>query len=106
MRLKPCPFCGGHAVLGKATMTIVVDGKDKMGYFAYCLNCECRMPKYRKKESAIEAWNRREPIGKIVEQLEMEVERARTHGLCINDRRSTMQGLLKAIEIVKGGQNE
>ena len=44
---------------------------------------------------------------KIVEQLEVEVERARTHGLCITDRRNIMQGLLKAIEIVKsGGSNE
>lgn len=55
------------------------------------------------EKNAIEQWNRREPMDKIVEQLEVEVERARTHGLCITDRRNIMQGLLKAIEIVKGG---
>ena len=108
--LRRCPFCGGEAsVIAKVVYKHVL-------YYVQCKDCGVTnhpyaveqgviAPKYEDIPS-IKAWNRREPLDKIVEQLEVEVERARTHGLCITDRRNIMQGLLKAIEIVKSGGAE
>lgn len=69
-KLKPCPFCGGEAKLRKLN-------KDR-GYFVLCSKCGCRTPyfKYRYapiddlREDAIDTWNTRKPIDRIVEQLE------------------------------------
>ncbi len=57
--LKPCPFCGGKAVLNK--------GRDTFGYY-YSVDCKdtnnCQghfihTKYFRKKPEAIGAWNRR-----------------------------------------------
>lgn len=62
MKLKPCPFCGGNAELW--------DTEDvQYPYQIVCMSCFCGTDEKTYKESAIEAWNRREPIDKIVEQL-------------------------------------
>lgn len=100
-KLKPCPFCGGEATIWSGP---IEDDYFNTYYDVYCTECNCMTPKFHTEESAIQFWNRREPIDKILEQLEVEVERARPHGLYIAERRNIMQGLLKAIEIVKGGE--
>ena len=51
--LKPCPFCGGEAVLGM----------DFDWFYVYCINCQAQIEKTYKEE-AIEAWNRRAEYGK------------------------------------------
>lgn len=55
-KLKPCPFCGGKAVLEEQDMHVlpflVKCGNDKCLVYAATYN------KFTKKE-AIEAWNRR-----------------------------------------------
>lgn len=53
--LKPCPFCGGKAKVGKDT---------DIFFEAYCVSClKCgvsqQYPKYYTEEAAIEAWNSR-----------------------------------------------
>lgn len=56
-QLKPCPFCGGEAVLRHEN--------SEMGrtHRIYCLNEDCpiepRTHWYWREEQAIEAWNRR-----------------------------------------------
>ena len=54
--LKPCPFCGGEAILqetGSSWCNVICD---KCGAMTKCIlnNCE-----YSSKDKAIEAWNRR-----------------------------------------------
>ena len=51
--LKPCPFCGGKAILG-------IDENDrKRPYFVYCDKCNNSTAFYKSKRKAVEAWNRR-----------------------------------------------
>lgn len=67
--LKPCPFCGGEA--------IVLQNDDGYHYIG-CKSAECRgyvfynYVYYFTKERASEAWNTRKPIDEIIEQLTME----------------------------------
>lgn len=67
MKLKPCPFCGGEAV----TYSSDIDMYGNLMYGAMCKHTGCGVIScvYPSKEQAIEAWNRREPMDKIVEQL-------------------------------------
>ena len=52
LELKPCPFCGGEAVINPVF--------DLHVYFVHCKNCDCAIGRfYRDKCDAIEAWNRR-----------------------------------------------
>lgn len=56
-KLKPCPFCGGEAVL--------IEDKDTQGalYQIRCNNHDCwldvRTSFYSEKTTAVEAWNTR-----------------------------------------------
>lgn len=57
---KKCPFCGGEAeVVGH----YVKGGPNNYQYFVRCKRCKVRPTLYgmnfKKKEKAIEAWNRR-----------------------------------------------
>ena len=57
--LKPCPFCGGKAVLSHKTEW------DNQCSYVYCIKCLSRIAgvpvssEYSSDERAIEAWNRR-----------------------------------------------
>ena len=90
--LKRCPFCGGEARLQKI---------NKHGaYYVICKTCGCRTPKYQhrftskeeRQEDAIEAWNTRKPMERIVERLEKIKENAWDE---------EYQTMCDAIEIVK-----
>ena len=51
--LKPCPFCGGEAV-----MEHYIGG----GYLAHCSECDGMIENWFEREAeAAEAWNRRAP---------------------------------------------
>lgn len=51
--LKPCPFCGeSNKVFLRSTI-------DETGYWVECVTCRTQQG-IRKRESAIDAWNRRE----------------------------------------------
>ena len=64
--LKPCPFCGGKAVLSNYRMVPhektnipepeICDGK---WHFVWCEECRAHGNDYLTNEKAIEAWNRR-----------------------------------------------
>lgn len=56
--LKPCPFCGGDASIGKNIKMKNYYGEDIVGSVAYCTVCNAEM--FCKSERiAIIAWNRR-----------------------------------------------
>lgn len=48
--LKPCPFCGGEAI---------IDGCDDTLWIVICKECNASIGYKETKEEAIEAWNRR-----------------------------------------------
>lgn len=58
--LKPCPFCGSKAILGK-----VVTGRNRSGYAYYvrCGNLHCPVYVHTcnrdTEDEAVEIWNRR-----------------------------------------------
>lgn len=57
--LKPCPFCGGEAVMQKRVGATGRDGYKV--YRIYCSKCgviQCDMEYYSERD-AISAWNRR-----------------------------------------------
>lgn len=108
--LKPCPFCGGEAVINviEPHEHVVVNLPPYPGgAFIECTGCTCAMSG-QSEEEVIEAWNTRKPIDKVVEQLEEEQDNAgRLSGYFYNHNTyetcGYMEGLGKAIEIVKGG---
>lgn len=69
IKLKPCPFCGGEARLQRKNK--------KHGYYVICKKCGCRTPYFqyqfdsleKLRETAIEAWNTRKPVERILERL-------------------------------------
>lgn len=53
--LKPCPFCGGEAIIKEA-----MSWKMSTAYSPECSVCPVRMDKgYRTSELAVAAWNTR-----------------------------------------------
>lgn len=50
MELKPCPFCGGEADMGK-----VIDGL----YIVNCTKCFASSATSKSKELVVRHWNRR-----------------------------------------------
>lgn len=48
--LKPCPFCGGHAI---------VDGCDDTLWIVICKECNASIGYNETKQEAIEEWNLR-----------------------------------------------
>lgn len=109
MELKKCPCCGGEAFI--TTGHIVALWEHKV------MCCECGLQIARggispshARAKAIEAWNRREPIDKIVEQLEDKAELTYLNKMeeRVGKKQTTgfALGIRAAIEIVKGGGNE
>lgn len=47
-KLKPCPFCGGEAI---------IDGCDDTLWIVICKECNASIGYKETKEEAIEAWN-------------------------------------------------
>lgn len=87
MKLKPCPFCGGEAMLEQ--------GATELDNFIYCSKCRAGTRIFNTKNSAVKAWNRREPIEYIIEQLKV------WRDTSLDSIEECAYN--KAIEIVKGG---
>lgn len=96
MKLKPCPFCGGEAKLERGTT--------QLDNFVYCSDCGSGTRFFNTKQSAIETWNRREPIDQIVELLEENWETVRGGYAIYRSRyyEGKMDAYDEAIRIVKG----
>lgn len=52
--IKPCPFCGGKAVLNKIHIT-----GDKTPYFVCCRDCGASSSFAAQMDMAAKVWNRR-----------------------------------------------
>lgn len=104
IKLKPCPFCGGEAIL------------DREDIFCDCCHvsmriddriCNREAENYTQAvEQTIEAWNTRKPMDAIVEALNdagnQRVENA-FGGREEWEALAYRQGTRKAIELMKGG---
>lgn len=100
--LRWCPFCGGEAYLHIHERYGIECDNCGMG-----LGCICDT-----EEEAIKRWNRREPMDKIVEQLEEKADIANDNwGFHRNNSFGSYfdgeeDGIRSAIEIVKKGGAE
>ena len=93
-KLKPCPFCGGNAVY--------IEKRDIfISKFVTCAKCGIETRRnYLRKDKAIEHWNTRKPMERLVERLE------ESKGVVIIDGKEMYQedyfiDIDEAIEIVK-----
>ena len=71
--LKPCPFCGGEAKLNVHRFWCERTGKfEDGGYSVQCSENECiaKAKFFSIKTEAIDAWNTRTPVDKVIERLE------------------------------------
>ena len=55
--LKPCPFCGGEAILE------TVDGNSPEECYIYCPECDFESGVYSEPKFIVEKWNRRAENG-------------------------------------------
>lgn len=101
-KIKSCPFCGGEATIYGS----------KTGYGVMCKDkpfCAILPAGFSTKERAIEVWNTRKPMDRIVEELESQCSKTVSMGR-MNGKTLTAGfnlGILKAIDIVKaGGKDE
>lgn len=124
-KLKPCPFCGGEAFKRSYDRLIQI-GCESCGYTrGFCGIIQSKIDTgvpiryeggkistyewYDKdaREKAVEAWNTRKPMDRIVEQL----EEVKNEALCFTgtwgDQDDYYDGTVNAyeyaLEIVKGG---
>ncbi len=63
MELKPCPFCGGQAVRSKTPF----DGPEE--HYIFCLGCSCQTQSRGSFEMVLEAWNRRAPDLRAIDDI-------------------------------------
>ena len=120
--LKCCPFCGGEVKAYADNYNKVMISCDNCNmYFGIELEIGCKLKDgwkatYYSKEEAVNAWNTRKPIDRIVEQLEKEKEIHTEHYNIslykdypdVKQRYEQIQLVIdKDIEIVrKGGVND
>lgn len=57
-KLTPCPFC--------SLPDIIVERKNRVGYFATCTSCLSQGPTQSSRAEAAEAWNRRLQYGEAI----------------------------------------
>lgn len=100
IKLKECPFCGCE------DMTIAERPRrtNKL-YVVYCNNCEAESGEWDSEEKAIDWWNTRKPMDRIVEQLEAEqkfYDKA-SETFIHSTNHISSNAFQKAIEIVKAG---
>lgn len=90
-KLKPCPFCGGEAVIYHQSSKYT----EHDGNYVYCMNCRIRTPLFicfgdtgktyaDTKAEAFNAWNRRAAEEKHGEWIEAEDDLGYTVYKCSN----------------------
>ena len=101
-KLLTCPLCGEEAELKKEPI-----GKGEFLHWVSCSDESCASMGrlHTTEQGAIEQWNTRKPMEKIVERLE---EKAKEYTNDDLSRRIPWFGIDEAIEIVKeeGGLND
>ena len=116
IKLLPCPFCGGEAVIYHQSSKYT----NRDGNFVHCMECGCRTKLFEcygnttkthedTKQEAIEAWNTRKPMEQIVERLEEELKLSdiekerciRENPLQFDEAKGYSTGISNAIDFVK-----
>jgi len=94
IKLLPCPCCGGKAKIHKGLYR----------YFDFiaviCMECGLKTTDQPTIEAAVDKWNTRKPIDRIVERLE-----EKGHLIHLTDLSKCIK-IDEAIEIVKEVSNE
>ena len=111
IKLLPCPFCGGEVKMYSTKIDAIQECHD-----FHCDSCNMTISyDYTNKQEAIEAWNTRKPMERIVERLEEELKLAdeikekcaRENQLMFDNAKGYATGISNAIYILKaGGKNE
>ena len=57
--LKPCPFCGGDAMVSNVTRKYLLGGETEDRFAISCISCGANGGDKKTKEECIEIWNRR-----------------------------------------------
>ena len=70
--LKPCPFCGGHAI---------IDGCDDTLWIVICKECNASIGYKETEQEAIEAWNSR--VQPTFTPDELDAIRRNVRGNCV-----------------------
>ena len=70
--LKPCPFCGGHAI---------IDGCDDTLWIVICKECNASIGYKETEQEAIEAWNGR--VQPTFTPDELDAIRRNVRGNCV-----------------------
>lgn len=93
--LKRCPFCGGEAHK-RIAFPCDADGLEMNMYIVGCDTCDIEFSWLWDEEVAIELWNTRKPMDRIVEQLQHAKE------MSVTDMgKSYNKGLDFAITLIK-----
>jgi Lar family restriction alleviation protein len=102
--LLPCPFCGNENIQWWET------DSETNRFQIVCMRCFNGTDECRTEKIAIEKWNTRKPMERIVEQLEEEIDPYyflepswETREVRTNKHKGFCDGICKAIKIVKGG---
>lgn len=110
---KLCPFCGGKPYLERSHRAFI-NGKSTRVAFVRCTKCNARSDRFKIEDFghtshsreaerlAIEAWDTRKPVERIVEMLN-QYRRDYTSGLGGFTDELADRVLRNAIEIVKDG---
>lgn len=72
VKLKPCPFCGGHAI---------IDGCDETLWIVICKECNASIGYKETEQEAIEAWNGR--VEPTFTPDELDAIRRNVRGNCV-----------------------
>lgn len=96
--IKRCPFCGGEATL---TNKLSKDEYGQRLWNVCCFGCANRTSSYWDKEIAIEAWNTRKPLERVIERLETESDFFGGEPMGTLQKSFYCKGVEKAIEIIK-----
>ena len=95
IKLLPCPFCGYHGTLNTTNI-----GKT---FYAVCMQCGSRTIDFKTTEEAIEQWNARKPMERILTRLE-DIKKVNPSGRIGHPKVVTSETIRvtdKAIKIVK-----
>ena len=102
IKLLPCPFCGGEAML---TNQLAIDEYGHKLWNVLCVNCDNRTSSYWDKNHVVEKWTTRKPMQEIVERM----RKLDLDGLkMIEDDKHELIRKKEAIELVEevGGMND
>ena len=98
--IKRCPFCGGEATL---TNKLSKDEYGQRLWNVCCFGCANRTSSYWDKEIAIETWNTRKPLERVIERLEEQEEECKKYWDEFDDEDAFggMNAYMNSIAIIK-----